>query len=291
MSKWDGKSKGTPLGYKIFIFIIHNLGVQSAYLLLYFVSFYYLLFSVKGSKASFLFFKKRLQKSTFKSIVSVYKNNFIFGQTIIDKVAISSGLKNRFIFKSHGSENITNLLKEKKGGILISAHVGNFELAEFFFNEIDDFSKINLITTDLEHKAIKKQIERSKLKSTTKFIIVKEDMSHIFEIHNALNNNELVVFTGDRYFEGNKTITGEFLGKDALFPSGPFLLGSRLKVPVIFVYVMKESVKKYYLFAERAVFKNRDAQDLLNQYIKSIESVLKRYPYQWFNFFNFWDKK
>ncbi len=290
MSKWDGKSKGNPLGYKIFTFVIRKIGVQTAYFVLYFVAFYYLIFSVKGSKASYQFFKKQ-HKSTINAIYCVYKNNLVFGKTIIDKVAIKSGLKNKFIFKSHGSELITDLLKEKKGGILISAHVGNFELSEFFFTEVDNFSRINLLTTDLEHKAIKKQVERSNITSTTKFIIVKEDLSHIFEIHNALSQNELVVFTGDRYFEGSKILTANFLGEDANFPAGPFLLGSRLKVPVIFVYVMKESNKKYYLFAERASFKARDAKGLLMEYVKSIEKMLQKYPYQWFNFFDFWDKK
>ncbi len=289
MTKWDGKSKGTPLGYKIFIFIIQKIGIKSAYFVLYFVAFYYLLFSTKGSKASFLYFRKRRKKTVLNSILSAYKINFVFGQTIIDKVAITSGLKNKFSFKSKGNEIIEELLKEKKGGILISAHIGNFELSDFFFTEVDSFSQICIVTTDNEHKAIKEQITKSNRFSSTKFIIIKDDFTHVFEINDALKNNNLICFTGDRYIEGTKTIDGNFLGKETRFPAGPFLLGSRLQVPVLFVYVMKHSDKQYRLYAERAAFKHRDAQGLLSSYIKSMELILSKYPYQWFNFFDFWN--
>ncbi len=290
MAQWDGKSKGIVLGYKIFIFFIQNVGIRSAYFLLYFVSFYFFLFSRQGTKSSYAYFHKRLGFSKFKSLISVYKNNFIFGQTIIDKVAISSGLSKKYTYNHDGGEVITDLLKQKKGGILISAHVGNFEIAEYFFGEINNISQINLVTTDNEHQAIKDYLETVSIKSDIKFIIVKDDMSHIFDINNALSNNELICFTGDRYFEGNKVLSEKLLGKEASFPAGPFLLGSRIKVPVIFVYVMKETAKHYHLYATEAKFKNRDAQDLLKKYTESIEQILKKYPYQWFNYFDFWNE-
>jgi len=290
MSQWDGKSKGKVLGYKIFIFFIQKLGIKSAYFILYFVSFYYLLFSVQGTKANLNYFHKRLGFSKLKSFLKVYKSNFIFGQTIIDKVAISFGLGNKFTYNHDGGEVIKELLKNKKGGILISAHVGNFEIAEYFFSEIDEFSQINLVTTDNEHRAIKDYLESISIKSSIKFIIIKEDMSHIFSINNALNNNELICITGDRYFEGSKILSEELLGKKANFPAGPFLLGSRLKVPVIFVYVMRETNKHYHLYAIEAKFKHKDAQDLLKKYTESMEKILQKYPYQWFNYFDFWNE-
>lgn len=290
MSQWDGKSKGAVLGYKIFTFFIQKLGVKAAYLLLYFVALYFFLFSSKGRNASFYYFHKRLGYSKFKSVFSVYKSYFNFGKTIIDKFAISSGLKDKFTFDFDGEHNINEILKENKGGILISAHIGNFEIAEYFFSRVDEFSaQISLVTTDNEHQEIKNYLESVSLKSSMKFIIIKEDMSHIFDINNALRDNELICFTGDRYFEGSKTLREELLGKVTNFPAGAFMLASRIKVPVIFLYIMKEPKLHYHFYAEKAVFKNRDAQDLLKQYTNSIERKLKTYPYQWFNYFDFWN--
>lgn len=288
MSQWDGKSKGTVLGYRIFVFLIQKAGIKAAYVLLYFVASYYFLFLKKSNKAIYYYFNQRLGYSNFKSKKMVFRSYYTFGQTIIDKVSISAGMRNKFTYEFDGIEILKNLLAEKKGGVLISAHVGNFEIAEHFLGDIDVDFQINLVTTDLEHSDIKKYLETVTQKPTVKFIIIKDDLSHIFEINAALANNELVCFTGDRYFEGTKSLSEKILGHEANFPAGPFLIASRLKVPVVFVYVMKEPNLHYHLYAREATVKHRDEKGLLKAYIESVENILQKYPLQWFNYFDFW---
>ena len=290
MGQWDGKSKGTVLGYKIFVFFIKKAGVRSAYFILYFVAAYYFIFLTKSNRAIFYYFRKRLGYSWLKSKQMVFKSYYTFGQTILDKVSIAAGMRSHFTYEFDGVEILKGLLAEKKGGVLISAHMGNFEIAEHFFGEIDLDFQINLVTTDLEHSAIKNYIESITKKSGIKFIIVKDDLSHIFEINAALARNELVCFTGDRYFEGVKFLSGDLLGEQAKFPAGPFLIASRLKVPVVFVYVMKEPKLHYHLYAREAEVKHRDEKALLKAYTESVESMIARYPLQWFNYFDFWDQ-
>lgn len=290
MPKWEGKSRGTVLGYKIFVFFIKKAGIKTAYFILYFVAAYYFIFLKKNNQAIFYYFKERLGYSYFKSKKMVYKSYYTFGQTILDKVSIAAGMRNKFSYEFDGVEILKKLLSEKKGGVLISAHIGNFEIAEHFFGEIDVEFQINLVTTDLEHSAIKKYLEKITKKSSVKFILIKEDLSHIFEINAALARNELVCFTGDRYFEGGKFLTEKLLGEEAKFPAGPFLIASRLKVPVVFVYVMKEPNLHYHLYTREAIVKHRDEKVLLKAYTENLEMMLKEYPLQWFNYFDFWDK-
>ncbi len=289
MGKWDGKSRGTVLGYQIFVFCINKFGVRTAYFILYFVAAYYFLFLKQSNRVIYYYFRNRLGYSYWKAKKMVYRNYYVFGQTLIDKIAIAAGLRHKYTYEFDGVELLTELLAEKKGGVLISAHIGNFEINEHFFRDIDvDFS-INVVTTDNEHRAIKAYLDKVSQVSAAKYIIVKEDMSHIFEINTALAKNELVCFTGDRYLEGTKYLEGNFLGAPAKFPSGPFLIASRLKVPVVFVYVMKERKLHYHLYARRAEVQHRNEQELLNTYIKSVSSMLLKYPLQWFNYFDFWD--
>ncbi len=291
MSQWDGKSKGTLLGYKIFVFSIKKLGIRAAYGLLIFVAFYYFIFYPKSFRDIFYYLHKRQGFSYVKSIFMVYGSYFTFGKVLIDKTAISAGMREKFTYEFDGIETLKELLHEKKGGILISAHVGNFEVAEKFFADIDMDFQIHLVTTDQEHSVIKKYMEGISGKPKMKFIFVKEDMSHIFEINNALAANGLICFTGDRYFEGSKTMSEKFLGREATFPAGPFLIASRLKVPVAYVYVMKEKKLHYHLYARRSeTIKHRDAQGLLHSYVQSVEKMVKKYPLQWFNYFDFWKK-
>lgn len=290
MSQWDGKSKGNLLGYKIFVFLIKKLGVKAAYSILIFVAFYYFIAYPKSFRDIFYYFKNRQQFSYFKSILAVYKSYFVFGQILIDKIAISAGMRDKFTYDFDGISVLKQLLSEKKGGILISAHIGNFEIAEKFFAEIDFNCEINIVTTDQEHSIIKSYLESIAQKSNMKFIFVKDDMSHIFNINEALSKNELICFTGDRYFEGSKTLNANLLGEQAIFPAGPFVIASRLKVPVAFVYVMKEPNLHYHLYTRRSAdFKQRDAQAVLDNYTKSVSEILKDYPYQWFNYFDFWN--
>ena len=287
-SEWQGKSRGTVLGYKIFVFCMKKFGIGSAYFILYFVALYFCFFAGTSTKASFYYFRKRRDNSVLKSLVNVYRSYYVFGQTIIDKVAISSGLREKFTYHFDGIELINDALKQKRGGVLLSAHVGNFEIAEHFFGDLEEHASISILTTDSEDSAIKEYLETVTNKPSVNLIFIQEDLSHIFEINAALARNELVVITGDRYISGAKYLSEDLLGASAKFPAGPFMLASRLKVPVLFVYVMKETNTHYHLFTRQAEAKHRDAKSLLKEYVSSVTWMLNKYPLQWFNYFDFW---
>ena len=92
--------------------------------------------------------------------------------------------------------------------------------------------------------------------------------------------------------DNTKCLEETLLGKTAKFPLGPFYLATRLNVPVLFVYVMREPKRHYHLYAKWIDYKKDDVQDLLKQYTKNVEEMVIKYPLQWFNFYDFWkDKK
>ena len=111
MDKWDGKSKGTVLGYKIFVFLIKKPGMKFAYFILYFVAFYYFIFLKSSNKAIFYYFKERLGYSYFKAKRMVFCSYYTFGQIILDKASIASGMRNRFTFEFDGVEILKKLLE------------------------------------------------------------------------------------------------------------------------------------------------------------------------------------
>ena len=69
MSRWSGKSKGTVLGYKIFLFFIKFFGVGAAYLLLRFVTFYYYLFAGVNRNAIVDFYTYTLNYTPKKGLL------------------------------------------------------------------------------------------------------------------------------------------------------------------------------------------------------------------------------
>lgn len=79
-------------------------------------------------------------------------------------------------------------------------------------------------------------------------IPVKEDMSHLFKINEALVNQEIVSMPADRVMGSSKTIPTEFLGKTAHFPSGPFAVATMRNLEVLAINVIRISRKKYKIF-------------------------------------------
>lgn len=293
MSLWQGKSKGTPLGYRIFVWVLKNFGVLSAYFLLRFVVLYYFLFSFKASREIYNLYRYRLGYGRLNSISKLYKNYYLLGQSIIDKVVVMSGIKNKFSFDFDGEENLLKITGLQRGGMLLSAHIGNWDVAGHLFKRLE--TRINIVLYDGEHEQIKEYLERVTGKRNVNIIIIKNDLSHIYAISDAFTNNELVCMHADRFIEGNKTLSADFLGETARFPMGPFLLASKFKVPVSFVFAVKENKLHYHFFAsEIKEYTNpgKDAvmQEMLNDYAAEMGKKLKQYPEQWFNYYNFWQK-
>lgn len=292
MPAWQGKSKGTPLGYRIFVWVLKTFGVLPAYFLLRFVALYYFFFSFRASRQIYNLYRQKLGYSQFSSIKKVYKNYYLLGQSIIDKVVVMSGIKNDFSFDFDGEENLREIAALQKGGILLSAHIGNWDVAGHLFKRLE--TPINIVLYDGEHKQIKQYLEGITGKRSVKIIVIKNDLSHIYAISNAFANNELVCMHADRFIEGNKTMSANFLGTPARFPMGPFLLAATFKVPVSFVFALKESTLHYHFFARAikdyaGISKEAMMQQMLNDFAGEMENKVKQYPEQWFNYFNFWE--
>jgi predicted LPLAT superfamily acyltransferase len=292
MSAWQGKSKGTPLGYRIFVWVLKIFGVLPAYFLLRFVALYYFFFSYKASRQIYLLYHRKLGYSRFSSFAKLYKNYYLLGQSIIDKVVVMSGIKNNFSFDFDGEENLRKITTLKKGGILLSAHIGNWDVAGHLFTRLE--TPINIVLYDGEHEQIKQYLEGVTGKRNMNVILIKNDLSHIYAISEAFGKNELVCMHADRFLPGNKTLAADFLGEKARFPIGPFLLASKFKVPVSFVFAVKENKLHYHLFAsgikDYSLFqKELVMQEMLNDYAAEMEKKLKQYPEQWFNYYNFWE--
>lgn len=290
---WQGKSKGNTLGYRIFIAILRFAGLKPAYFLLRFVSFYYFLFSRSSTRFIYYYFHKRLRYSKWRSLAGVYRNYYVFGQTLIDKIAVMAGLKVPFTYEFENEFYQEEIIKGGKGGILVSAHMGNYELAGYYFNRVS--VRVNIVMVDKEHEQIKQYLESVMHEKNLNIITIKDDLSHVYEISNALNNNELIAIHADRYMEGNKTITGTLLGEEARFPIGPFVLATTFKVPVSYVFCFKETDTHYHMSTSPPKVYDGNKKiaipEALQDYIGHLEAKIRRYPEQWFNYYDFWGKE
>lgn len=292
MPSWQGKSSGTTVGYRIFISLIKRAGIGAAYFLLYFVSFYYFLFA-RSARFILYYLRQRLGFGPWKSRRFLYKNYYSFGQSLIDKIVVQSGIKNPLTFNFDGEQHLHDMVSMGKGGLLLSGHIGNWEAAGHLLERLN--TRINIVMFDGEHQKIKDYLNRVTGEKKANIIVIKNDLSHIYAINEAFSNNELVCMHADRFVDGVKTIELDFLGETAKFPAGPFVLAAQFKVPVSFVFAMKESRYHYHFYAtpiQQYDFRDKQSSMLLmaKDFATAMETQVRNYPEQWYNYYDFWRK-
>jgi predicted LPLAT superfamily acyltransferase len=292
MPSWEGKTRGGVLGYKIFVWVLKYPGLLFAYTLLVFVVTYFIFTSRKAVGATYDFYRNTMHYNIPRSALAVWGNYFIFGQILLDKIAMLAGFQHRFTFNFEGEDYLRQM---KDGGLLISAHVGNWEIAGQLLNRLE--KKINIILFDTEHRRIKGYLSDVYTNRNVHFIVIRDDYSHLQEIRDAFANGEIVAMHGDRYIEGNKTIILDFFDKPAAFPIGPVNMAARFNVPVSFVFAVKEKLRHYHFFAtpllhvtftRNPLKREETLLSAIRVYVGKFEEIVRRYPLQWFNYYDFW---
>lgn len=293
MSKqeWDGKSKGNATGYAIFIKLIKIGGLKPAYFLLKFVAQYYIWFVPKATQPLYDLYKNKMGFPEKEARKLISKNFLFFGQSLIDKMyVLFNQSEDAFNVNRPGEQAIVAMAEAGKGGILLSAHLGNWEMSGALLKRYNHV--YNIVMYEGEDQSIRQYMNKEGVERKFNIIYIKEDMSHIYEMSAALNRNEFICMHADRFMEGNRIIETEFLGHKAKFPLGPFVLASKLRAPVSFVFALKESDVHYNFFATEAkIYEGRGmegAQAMLEAYTLELTDKLRKYPHQWFNYFNFW---
>ena len=124
----------------------------------------------------------------------------------------------------------------------------------------------------------------------------------ILLIEEQAEQGALIVAAGDRTSINNrdKSITKDFLGRKADFPYGVFLIPALLKMPVYYMFGMREKMSifhpKYNVHIEKSSAdfscsrSDRENQIMkcCTEFVSTLEKFCVRYPYQWYNFFEFW---
>lgn len=286
---WSGKSRGGRFGYLFFAFVVRVLGLRCAYAFLAVIAVYFIPFAPKATSAIWSYNRRRRGCGRLRSAVELYRHYYVFGQTLIDRMAFRCGAGGRFGFEFDNYDRFIDLISHS-GAVMIGAHVGCWEAGTGFFGHYG--RKINIVMFDAEHRRIKEVLAQGGRAADYKIIAVNEDpLTAMLQIKLALDEGEYVCFNGDRYLDAATAVPAEFLGGRVRLPGGPFRIASKCRKPVIFYYAVRERGRKYrFLFTDVPAEETRDERRLIDRYVASLEEVVRRYPRQWFNFYRFWDE-
>ena len=275
-NEWSGKTDGQPWMQRSLIALFRVVPLWLPYGIMALVVPFYMIFNRKGYKAMYRFFRKRLGYSRWKSFWKVYANHFRFGQIILDRFGVYAGKKYRFI--TEGQELMDELEKHPEGFVNLSSHVGNYEIAGYSLKPKS--KRFNALVYAGETATVMENRQKMLSQNNMSMIPVKEDMSHLFLLNNAIDNGEIVSMPADRIFGSQKACECQFFGDKARFPMGAFALAEKKNVPMLAVFVMKESYSAYHAYVRDI----KTAQD----FATNLEEIVRKYPTQWFNYFDFW---
>ena len=149
MADWQGKTRGGSFGYFFYIKLIQHIGMRAAYVFLAFVVVYFIPFAPKATACTWRYARKTLHLSRLRSVAMLFRNYYRLGQTLIDKIAIGSGMTNKYHFKFENYQEFLDVLNSQQGVIMLGGHIGNWEIGAPFFG---DYGKnINIVMYDAEY--------------------------------------------------------------------------------------------------------------------------------------------
>ena len=290
-NEWSGKTDGQPWMQRSLIAMFRVLPLWLLYGVMALVVPFYMLFNRKGYRAIYRFFHERLGYSPLKSFGNVYLNHYRFGQIILDRFGVYAGKKYQFI--TEGQEIMDELETHPEGLLLLSSHIGNYEIAGYSLKPKK--KKFNALVFGGETATVMENRQRLLSQNNMSMILVKEDLSHLFAINAALDNGDIVSMPADRIFGSQKNVECQFFGAKAKFPLGAFAMAIQKNVPVLAVFVMKEGMKKYHAYVKAIECnpqsgKREQMAQLAQSYAEQLETIVRCYPTQWFNYFDFWQQ-
>lgn len=222
----------------------------------------------------------------------------MFAESLLDKLLAVSGRYRLDVLRVRGSESIDAAALGRRGGVIVTAHMGCLELVRAVAQKRTDV-RLNILVHTRHAQQFNQLLKRLDPTSDLNFIETTEvDPATAVMLDAKVAAGEFVVIAGDRVpVNLSQTVDVEFLGERAPVPVGPYILASLFKCPLYLLACVHEGdgyCAHFELLAEEVVLpRNARASALVeyaSRYIKALTRVLSLAPYDWFNFYFFWDQ-
>lgn len=219
-----------------------------------------------------------------------------FAATILDRVFLLAGGRDQLDVDLYRPELVTDRVSAGESFLLLGSHLGSFEILRAL--AIDEASiplKIlmypahNQVLTELLH-ALNPRVAASVISLT--------GPHPLLAVKESLDAGCAVGLLGDRYRSGEPTLTCEFLGGRARFPTGPIQLAAVTGVPVVLFFGLYRGGNRYdvhfELLGERIDLGPRCSResalrDWVQRYADRLGAYTRDAPFNWFNFYDFWE--
>jgi predicted LPLAT superfamily acyltransferase len=223
-----------------------------------------------------------------------------FGSAVLDKIAAWSGRLTYSALDGAETGVFAKLKASGKGVVLLTAHIGNPEVIRAIASRSGKVRVHVLMHT--KHSELFNGLIRQLSPNSLAQVVAVTDVgpAEAMFFADAVARGEWVVIAADRIpvqLEG-RTVNASFLGEDAPFPQGPFILGALLRVPVFFLFCVRDRGRfriQLTLCADPILLPRHHRLESIakyaTQFANALEACVAYDPLQWFNFYPFWNPR
>lgn len=302
-ARWKQRREG---GGWFAIWLIRGIGRRGGRALaracLYPVTLYFLLRRGAERRDSRAYLTRALGRPA--TLFDVARHIHTFASTILDRVFLldegkpGTDIRRRFDVTISGLDGLHAQLDQGRGVLLFGSHLGSFEVLRVLARQRPDYT-IRVVLDKAHSPALTRLLDALNPEIASKVIDGSQDgPSIMLAIQQATAQGHLVALLVDRAQPGGATVAVPFLGAPAEFPTAPWLIAAVLKVPVSLAFGLYRGGNRYDLafeaFSDGIDLARRERAAaipaLIRRYAARLEHHVRNAPYNWFNFYDFWER-
>jgi len=258
-----------------------------------FLVFFITFFAFLGAKDARRCSKKYLSIIGIKPVLGNCFRHFLsYSNSLLDRMEVFAGTyKPENVVYS--CENDRKLLENdlKNGVFFICSHLGNIEIMRAFFSG-KQVKNVDIFLSKEQCKIFNSFVYNLEVKTPVTVYPVEDiSLETPIEIREKILNGDIVIMAGDRTSKNSTNSSAKFLGQNIHLPLGTFKFAYLMECPIYFVCALNER-EKYKIYLKKFIFegsKQKTLEKMQSEYIEFLESLTKKYPFQFYHFYDFFE--
>ena len=229
----------------------------------------------------------------------ILKHIHSYAATILDRVyLLHDATLERFDVRVYGLDQIEAEMARGRGVLLLGSHFGSFEALRALAIRRPEV-RLRVIMDLKQTRALNELLHALNPGVAANVIDAGVDPGALaLALHEAAQQGALIGLLADRPRAREPTAPVEFFGRTAYIPVAGYQIASMLDLPVVLAFGVYLGGNRYDLHFETLaqgmkIPRNDRAAQLqawAQRYATRLEDYARRYPYNWFNFYDFWDR-
>jgi predicted LPLAT superfamily acyltransferase len=285
------RERGSVLLIRLMVWLTLRFGRFASRILLVPVCGYFFLCAPRARHASRAWLTRALGRPPGPS--DVWRHFWCFAVCVLDRVLLLNDRLDLFDIRLHGEAELASIRDQHGGAFLCGAHLGSFEVVRACGRALGD-TRLSLVMYQDNARKTNQVLDAINPALAIEIIGLGRPGS-MLAVQERLAAGHLVGVLADRSLANERQLSIPFLGSPARFPVGPFRLAAILKRPIIFMTGMYRGGQRYDIHFEvlcdpdSAGGTEQAIEAAMRRYVARLEHYCRSAPYNWFNFYGFWE--